>query len=269
MIYLLAIVGFLLFWTLLLAWREPQMLYYPDRTPFRTPPGVTDLDLTTSDGVKIHGWFVPGPPDAALTVLFFHGNAGHLADREEKLAILRQLGLNVCIIDYRGYGRSAGKPNEQGTYRDAEAAYDDLTKTRGLAPHTIIVYGESLGTGIAVELAARLPVGGVILEAGFTSIGDVAQEMFPFLPVRYVVRNKYDSLRKISRLQAPLLLLHSRGDEIFGFHHAERLLAAAPEPKRLVELHGDHNGAFFHSGEIYRAALKEFVAGLAAARAAR
>lgn len=258
--FLIALLIVVVLACLFLAWREPKLVYYPDRTPFITPPGVTDLQLTASDGVKIHGWYVPGPANATLTVLLLHGNAGTLADRSEKIDILRQLGANVCIIDYRGYGRSAGEPNELGTYRDAQAAYDYLTKTANREPRTIIIYGESLGTGVSVELATRVPVGGVILEAAFTSIGDVAQKMFPFLPVRYLVRNKYDSIHKIAGIRAPLLLLHSREDEVFAYRHAQRLFAAAREPKRLVELHGSHNDAFVQSLDVYRAALRDFFA---------
>ncbi|MEI6085520.1 MAG: alpha/beta hydrolase [Verrucomicrobiota bacterium] len=260
--FLIALVVLVTLCCLFLMWREPRMVYYPDRTPFVTPPGVTDLQLTASDGVKIHGWYVPGPTTATQTVLFLHGNASNLSDRNEKIDILRQLDVNVCIIDYRGYGRSAGEPNEAGTYRDARAAYDYLTKTLNREPRTVILYGESLGTGMSVELATRVPVGGVILEAGFTSIGDVAQGLFPFLPVRYLVRNKYDSIHKIAALNAPLLLLHSREDEVFAYRHAERLFAAAREPKRLVELHGGHNDAFMQSLEAYRTALREFFAAL-------
>lgn len=265
--FLLVLAVILIAFSLLLAWREPKMMYYPDRTPFQTPAGVTDLNLTASDGVKIHGWNVPGPPAAPLTVLFFHGNAGNLAHRTEKLALLQQLGVNTCIIDYRGYGRSDGTPNEQGTYRDALAAYNFLTTNR--EPSTIVLYGESLGTGVAVELATRVPVAGIILEEGYTSIGDVAQSMFPCLPVRYLVRNKYDSINKLPRLHVPVLIFHSRGDEIFSYRHAERLFAAAHDPKRLVELHGNHNDAFYQSLDIYRAALKDFFEKLAAARPAR
>jgi hypothetical protein len=260
--FLVTFVVFVVLLCLFLAWREPRMIYYPDRTPFITPPGVTDLNLTTSDGVKIHGWFVPGPTNATRTVLILHGNAGHLADRTEKIEIFQSLGLNVCIIDYRGYGRSEGEPNEPGTYRDAQAAYEHLTKTRNREPRTIILYGESLGTGVAVELASRVPVGGLVLEAPFTSIGDVAQGMFPFLPVRYLVRNKYDSLHKIAGINVPLLLLHSREDEVFAYRHAERLYAAARDPKRIVALHGQHNDAFIQSLAVYRGALRDFFARL-------
>ena len=233
------------------------MIYYPDRQPFATPAGITDLNLTASDGVAIHGWFIPAPT-GQVTVLLLHGNAGNISHRLEKIEILHEAGAAVCIIDYRGYGRSAGTPNEAGTYRDARAAYEYLTKTMKLAPRNIIVYGESLGSAVAVELATRVPVGGVIIEEAFTSMPDVGQKLFPILPVRWLVRNRYGTIHKMDRLTAPLLIFHSRQDEIFPFQHAERLLAAATVSKRLVELHGGHNDAFWESRIVYRQALAEF-----------
>ena len=245
-----------------LIWREPKLIYYPDRTPFATPAGVTDLSLTASDGVQIHGWFIP-TPGARVTVLLLHGNAGNISHRLEKISILREAGAAVGIIDYRGYGRSAGTPTEAGTYQDARAAYDYLTNTLHLAPPNIVVYGESLGSAVAVELATRVPVGGVIIEEAFTSMPDVAQKLFPMLPVRWAVRNRYDTIHKMDRLRTPLLIFHSRQDEFFPFQSAERLLAAAPEPKRLVELHGGHNDAFWQSQAVYRQALQQFFSELA------
>jgi fermentation-respiration switch protein FrsA (DUF1100 family) len=253
---LLLIVAYVVF-ALLLRWREPSMIYYPTRPIEATPPRYEEVYLTTSDGEKIHGWFVPA--SSPFTILFFHGNAGNISHRLDKLDIFRELGANVFIIDYRGYGRSTGKPTEQGTYRDAEAAYEYLTKTRRLSPKTIIVYGESLGSAVAVELATRVPVGGVIMEEPFTSVGDVGRKMFPFMPVQFLVKNKYDTLSKIGRINAPLLIFHSRGDEIFPFEYAERLLSAAKEPKCLVELTGNHNDAFYVSLPAYRQGLREFL----------
>ena len=269
---------------LFLRWREPHMLYYPDRTIDQTPDQLglkyDDITLTASDGVKINGWFVHAPDaprSPRSTILFLHGNAGNISHRMEKLQILADLGADTFIIDYRGYGRSEGQPNEQGTYRDAQAAYEYLTNgapgqprlgetplrhfsgNRALPPQSIIVYGESLGSAVAVDLATKRPVGGVIIEEAFTSVGDVGQKMFPFLPVRWLVRNKYDTLSKIGRINAPLLIFHSRDDELIPIRHAQRLFAAANEPKQLVELTGGHNDAFAVSGETYRAALKDFL----------
>jgi len=260
----LAYVGLCLF----IRWREPRMLYYPDRQLVASPRDVglayEDVTLTTTDNVTVHGWFVPATA-ARWTILFLHGNAGNISHRLDKLKLFHDLGANVFALDYRGYGRSAGTPNEAGTYRDAAAALAYLN-TRAPRP---ILYGESLGTAIAVETALHHPVAGVILEAPFASVADVGQKMFPFLPVRLIVRNRYDTLRKISQVNAPLLILHSRDDEMFASHHAERLFAAARDPKELVELRGGHNDFVFASADTYRAALEKFLAKLDAAPPSR
>jgi len=253
-VIILALLGYAAY---LMIWREPKLFYHPDRAPFSTPTGVTDLNLTASDGVPIHGWFVPAPA-AKVTVLFLHGNAGNLGNRQTKIAILRDSGAEVCAIDYRGYGRSGGTPSEAGTYRDARAAYDYLTQTMHRSPRNIVVYGESLGTAVTVELATHVPVGGVVLEEAFTSVRDAWQKLLPSSPVRWLVRNRYDTIHKINRLSAPLLIFHTRHDEFFPMENAERLLAAAPEPKQLVELQGGHNDAFWTSRVIYRQALWQF-----------
>jgi fermentation-respiration switch protein FrsA (DUF1100 family) len=250
---------------LLLVWREPSLIYFPMRqlewTPQRVGLSYEDVYLTTADGVRIHGWHLPAAePDRpdSLAVLFLHGNAGNVSHRLDKLLIFRDLGVSVLIIDYRGYGRSEGRPNERGTYADADAAYAHLVSERGVAPQRIVVYGESLGAAVAVDLASRVEVGGVVMESAFTSVVEVGQGMFPFLPVRWLVRNRYDSLSKIGRVRAPLLILHSVNDEFFPMRHPRRLLDAANEPKRLVELRGGHNDAFLVSEAIYRSALAEF-----------
>ena len=266
---LLTLVVVFILW---LRWNEPNMIYYPDRHIDQTPDQVgfkyEDVTLTTSDGIRINGWYLPSPepananPGATLTVLLFHGNAGNMSHRFEKLAVLRELGVDTFIIDYRGYGRSGGKPDEQGTYRDARAAYDHLIQQRKLSPRSIVVYGESLGPAVAADLATKVNIGGLILEEAFTSVGDVGQKMFPFLPVRWLVRNKYDTLAKMPRIKVPLLIFHSRDDELFSIRHARRLLAAANDPKQLVELRGSHNDAFLVSATTYHDALQQFFASL-------
>jgi fermentation-respiration switch protein FrsA (DUF1100 family) len=249
-----------------LSWNEPRMIYHPDRQIDQTPNQVglnyNDITLTTSDGLKINGWYLPSRTDSTFTVLLFHGNAGNISHRLEKLAALHDLGVNTFLIDYRGYGRSEGKPDEQGTYLDALAAYDYLVTQRKVAQRSIVVYGESLGSAIAADLATKVDIGGLILEEAFTSIGDVGQKMFPFFPVRWLVRNKYDTLSKMPRINVPLLIFHSRDDEIFNMRHAQRLLAAANNPKQLVELRGAHNDAFLISAPIYHAAMQQFFASL-------
>ena len=263
----LALAGLLLW----LRWLEPRMLYYPTRPLSQTPSSLgwayEEVRLRASDGVAIHGWHIPAAPDSIrlpphgpLTVLFLHGNAGNISHRFEKLAILRDFGVSVLIVDYRGYGRSEGRPGEAGLYRDARAALDHLTGERGLDPGAIILYGESLGSAVAAHLAAESGVGGVVLEAAFASARDVGQAMFPFLPVRWLMRSRFDTERAIARVDAPILLLHSRDDEFFPPRHAERLLAASPGRARLVLLRGGHNEAFLASEPDYRRALGEFFA---------
>lgn len=260
--YLLVIIGALLVLSVWLRWNEPRMLYYPLRqielTPDQAGFAYEDVYLTTADHVRINGWFLPCNRPAKLTVLFLHGNAGNISHRFEKFEIFRDLGVDVFIIDYRGYGRSEGRPDEQGTYLDAQAAYEYLVQKRGLQPGRILLYGESLGAAVAVDLATKVPVAGLVTEEAFTSVADVGQKMFPFLPVRWLVRNKYDTLSKIGRVRAPILLFHSRDDEFFPMYHAEKLLAAAHPPKQLIELRGGHNDAFLISNITYRHALKQF-----------
>jgi len=247
---------------LLLGCYEPRMIYFPARGIERTPADLglafEDVRLETADGEQIHGWYLPAGSSSRLTVLFLHGNAGNISHRFEKLSVFRALGADVLIIDYRGYGRSSGSPNEKGTYRDADAAYEYLVATRGLDPKRVVLYGESLGAAIAVDLASRKPVGGMVLESVFSSAVDVGQEMFPFLPARLLVRNRYESVKKIGAVQAPVLILHSRDDEFFRWHHPQRLYDAATGPKTLVELRGGHNDAFLVSSREYAAALAAF-----------
>ncbi len=248
---------------------ERRNIYFPARAMVETPQqfglNYQEIWLPTPDGVKLNGWFMPSAHPAGITVLLLHGNAGNISHRLEKYAVLLGLGADVLAIDYRGYGRSSGEPDEAGTCLDADTAYRYLVEQRHLDARRLVVYGESLGSAVAVNLASQAPVGGVVLEEAFTSAADVGQAMYPFLPMRWLLRTKYDSLAKIGRIRAPLLLFHSRDDEFFPMRHAERLLAAATAPKRLVELHGGHNDAFVVSAAAYRDALQLFLSSLPAA----
>jgi hypothetical protein len=260
---LLVVAGLAAALALFLRWYEARLIYLPFRDLERTPADLglpyEDLRLQTADGQSVHGWFLPSGSPAPLTVLFLHGNAGNISHRFDKLAMLREIGADVLIIDYRGYGRSTGRPDEAGTYRDADAAYAYLVEARKIDPGRIVLYGESLGTAVAVDLAARKPVGGLILESVFSSGVDVAREMFPFLPMRWLVRNRYESVKKIGQVRASVLILHSRDDEFFGWRHPQRLYDAARGPKQLVELRGGHNDAFLVSSARYMQALREFL----------
>lgn len=232
----------------MLWWFEHSQVYHPYRPleatgaelgrPFR------DVWVQASDGVKLNAWFYPGGTNAARcrVVLVCHGNGGNISHRLDLCRALLGTGAGVFLLDYRGYGRSGGRPSESGTYLDAQAAYHWL-RENGFAPENILVYGESLGGAVAAELALREKVGGLILQSAFTSVPDLGAELFPWLPVRWLSRIRYDTLQKLPRVTAPVLVMHSRADTLIPFRHAERNFAAAKDPKLFCELEGDHNDA--------------------------
>jgi fermentation-respiration switch protein FrsA (DUF1100 family) len=186
-------------------------------------------------------------------MLVCHGNAGNISHRLDTCIALLATGVNVFVFDYRGYGRSEGRPSEEGTYRDAQAAYQWL-RQKGFPGTNIVAFGESLGGGVATELAVREPVGGLVLQSTFTSIPDMGAELFPWLPVRWLGTIRYDTHSKLPRLKVPVLVMHSPADELVGFHHGQRNFAAANEPKLFWELRGDHNNPL--------ADTKHFIAGM-------
>jgi fermentation-respiration switch protein FrsA (DUF1100 family) len=245
---------------LMLRWFEHSQVYHPDRVLIATGAELgrpfEDVRFKASDGVELHGWFFPAGTNshrAHLAVLVCHGNAGNISHRLDTCAALLATGVNVFVFDYRGYGRSQGRPSEEGTYRDAQAAYQWL-RQKGFAGTNIIAFGESLGGGVAAELAARETVGGLVLASTFTSVTDMGAELFPWLPVRWLGTIHYDTCSKLPRLKVPVLVMHSPTDELIGFHHGHRNFAAANEPKLFWEIKGDHNDPL--------ADTKHFIAGL-------
>ncbi len=232
---------------LVLRWFEHRQVYQPYRQletsgselgrPFE------DVHFETSDGVGLNGWFFPADTDSSrkhLVYLLCHGNVGNISHRLEHCSALLETGPSVFIFDYRGYGRSQGRPGEEGTYLDAQAAHQWLRR-KGFAATNIIALGESLGGGVASELALRESLGGLVLQSTYTSITDVGAELFPWLPVRWIGSIKYDTRARLPRIKVPLLVMHSRTDGLIGFAHAERNFAAANEPKLLWEIAGGHN----------------------------
>jgi len=232
---------------IMLRWFEHSQVYHPDRVLAATGAALgrsfEDVSFKASDGVELNGWFFPASTNShrpRLAVLVCHGNAGNISHRLDTCIALLATGVNVFVFDYRGYGRSEGRPSEEGTYRDAQAAYQWL-RQKGFPGTNIIAFGESLGGGVAAELAAREPVGGLVLQSTFTSIPDMGAELFPWLPVRWLGTIRYDTHSKLPRLKVPVLVMHSPVDELVGFHHGQRNFAAANQPKLFWELRGDHN----------------------------
>lgn len=253
---------------LLLRLAESRMVYAPGPSTTLTPPppalGLAPerVEFRAADGVRLVAWVIRAPGDTAgRWLLICHGNGGNLSEagRPFHYAGLRGLGLNLLAFDYRGYGESAGIPTEDGLYRDAEAAWRYLTTDRGVAPDRIVVFGHSLGSAVAVELATRVHPAGLILDGALSSVTERAQEAYPFVPVRWIARSRYASIERIGRLTLPKLFLHARADEVIPLSHGRRLYAAAPPPKTFVELAGGHGDAFERDSAAYFGAIARFI----------
>ncbi len=251
-------VGILLMLLLLENW----LVYHPTTASAGWwPPRASDVEdvyLTTSDGTRVHGWWCPGQgADGAL--LYLHGNAGNLSHRYDIVTELRdQLGVSVLIVDYPGYGKSEGSPSESGCYATAEAAYDWLTKERKIAPAKVILFGKSMGGGVAVELASRRDHRALVLVKTFTSMPDVGAGLYPWLPVRWLMRNRFDSMARIGQCRRPVFFAHGTTDSLIPFALGKELYEAANEPKRFLTLPGaDHNDPL---PAVFFADLKKFLA---------
>ena len=249
----------------LVYFRQSSLLYYPDiagrglhATPQQIGLAFEDIELLTEDGVRLHGWFIPGD-DARGTLLFFHGNAGNISHRLDSIAIFKRMNLDVFIIDYRGYGQSQGRVSEAGTYRDAEAAWSYLVETRGVAADRIVVFGRSLGASIAAWLASRHTPAALIVESSFSSVPSMGQRLYPFLPVKWLSSFSYDTRQYVSRIECPLLVVHSRTDEIIPYAEGRLVFDAAPADKQFLDLRGGHNDGFIVTGQAYRDGLRHFI----------
>ncbi|MCM8796388.1 MAG: alpha/beta hydrolase [Candidatus Omnitrophica bacterium] len=240
---------------------ERKAIYFPQKEIEVYPSAIglpyEEVNFSTEDNLGINGWFIRSPI-GRYTILFLHGNSGNISGRLEKIRMLYELGLNVYIIDYRGYGKSKGSPQEAGFYKDAVASYRYLREKYNILPEQIILYGESLGTAVAIDLATREKIGGIILEGTFSRGRDMAKKIYPFLP-NFVFANSYDSLTKIRVINVPKLFLHSRQDEVVPVVLAQKLFSAANHPKYFVELNGGHNTAFLDSSKEYLTAISEFI----------
>ena len=241
----LLIGGVLIFF--MLRWFEHSQVYHPSRSMYATGAELgrpfEDVGFRASDGIDLHGWFYPVETNSArsnLVVMVCHGNGGNISHRLEMVQAMLSTGLNVFVFDYRGYGRSRGRPSEEGTYLDAQAAQQWLQR-KGFRSEDILLYGESLGGGVAAEVALRGSAGGLILQSTFTSIPDIGAELFPWLPVRSIARIRYDTYSKLPRLKIPLLVMHSRVDGLIHFRHSEKNFAVANDPKIFCEIGGGHN----------------------------
>lgn len=257
-IYITVAVGAVFFYAKYL---ETKSLFFPLKGLQTSPAeiGLTfqDVYLTTEDNIKIHGWFIPFQ-GAKYTLLFCHGNAGNISTRLDKILVLRQAKVNIFIIDYRGYGLSSGKPKELGIYLDAQAGYDYLINKRDLSLEQIILYGESLGVAVIIDLASREKVGGLIAEGAFSSGKDIGKIFYPYVP-EFILPNIFNSLGKIKNIKVPKLFLHSADDEVIPIKLGKKLYQAALEPKYFAELSGGHNSIYFDSKDKYLLSIIVFL----------
>lgn len=243
---------------------EERFIFLPSRELVGSPAdvGLTYEEVTfpASDGVALHGWYVPG--EAPATLVWFHGNAGNISHRLVNLrGIHDRVRVSVFLFDYRGYGRSAGSPSEEGTYRDAEGAVALLEQRTGLPAERLIYFGRSLGAAIALETALRRRPAALVLESPFLSVPHMARQIYPFLPLSGLLRTRYDSLAKIAGLGAPVLVIVGGADEVVPPDHGRLLFERAPEPKRWYRVPGaGHNDTFIVGGGAYYDALRTFLA---------
>lgn len=261
-ILFLATTGYFAF-MLMLAFFQKKYIYYPSKEIVTTPglKGMEyeDIYFDSSDGVRLNGWFFPPSGARGEIILFCHGNADNISYFIEDVRMFTELGLGVFIFDYRGYGRSLGQQSETGTYFDAEAAWNWLTKEKKNHPSRIIIVGRSLGGAIAAWLAKEHKPRALFLETAFTSVEDIASKTHPFIPVRYFLRYKYSTLDYLLKVKAPVLVVHSKDDIVVPLMHGRKLFAAAPEPKKFIELSGTHRNCFFESAELYTEGIKDFL----------
>jgi fermentation-respiration switch protein FrsA (DUF1100 family) len=256
------------YWILgtILFFMQPSFIFSPTKWQPYTPADIglayEKITLRTSDKLLLSAWFVPAH-NAEVTILFCHGKGGNLSYSLDTINILNELGFNVFIFDYRGYGSSQGKPTEQGTYIDARTAYDWLIQNKGLLPEDIIIFGRSLGGSIAAQLASNVKAKGLIIESGFTSFPDIGVKFYPYMPVRLFARYEFKTGEYLKKVKYPVLIIHSRNDETVPFEFGLRLYEQyANEPKDFLEIYGCHNDGFLFSAEVYREGFANWIESL-------
>ncbi len=251
---------------------ENRFIYFPPRYPDGFLPASAypfrfeEVWLKTEDGIKIHTWYLPSSangPAPAKVILTFHGNAVNLGCLGQgELEFLSRAGPSVLAVEYRGYGRSEGSPDEAGVYRDAEAAWRYLTEERHFAPRDVIIHGQSLGGAVAIWLASQHECGGLIVESSFTSARDMARLVLRLPLMEYVVKTRFESERTIAAVKCPVLIVHGRNDGTIPFAMGERLYAAAPQPKMFYPVaDADHNDVFIAGGPPYLTTFRTFIYG--------
>ncbi len=245
--------------------KERQLVYLPDERTVAVPPSkfvpnYRAVSYPSTDGTRLSAWIVPAD-SSDVWLLLCHGNYGNIGygERPEFYASMRRNGINVFAFDYRGYGASAGSPNEAGLYRDAEASYRYLIDSLNVPAERIILFGHSLGSGVAIELATRVPAAALVVEGAYDTIPDIAQGRYPLMPIKWIATQRFPSIERISDVTIPKLFLHAEDDDAIPIANGERVFAAAGEPKEFVRLTGGHALAFRVDADRYFGAIRAIV----------
>ena len=263
---IIALVCFYALLVIMVFFFQRNLLYHPsidnylkDDQNNNRPTEIEKVKIKTKDNIDLTGWFYNRETNKFKTVLFFHGNAGSLRNRTYKLNHFKNLNLNFLIIAWRGFSGNKGKPNEKGLYEDAESAIRWL-KGKGIKEKNIILYGESLGTGVAVEIAQNKNYGGIILESPFTSMVNMGKKYYPFFPVKFLLKDKFESDKKVDKINIPIFIIHGKVDKIVPYRMGKKMYELANEPKYFyLQEYGDHMVEY---DEKLLLALKEFVESL-------
>ena len=241
---------------------QDKLLYFPSdyfaEDPAAAGLNFEDFELETSGGATVTGWVVKTKREAPW-ILHFHGNGGNIANRIDHLKLFNELGFNGVVFDYRGYGRSKGQPSEHGLIEDGQAVVKYLTDEEGVDPDYLIYFGESLGGGVASAVALKEPPRALILKSTFTSVPDMAAELYPFLPARLISRTNFATDKIIPKFIFPKLIIHARADSLIPFQHGQRLYQLATEPKTFLEVYGDHNTSPLGLGDEFKQVIYKFV----------
>ena len=264
------VVGAFVVFSLYLYLSQDRMVFFPTREMEVSPADIglefEDVFIEVGNSEKVHAWYVPARNkdnldnnSCAPTVLFFHGNGGNISHRLPTIELVVELGANIMLLDYRGYGRSDGVPGEDNMYHDAEACYRQLIETRGVSSDQIILFGRSLGGAVAIELATRVECAGLIVESSFTSAKAIGNLMFPYFPVGLLLKHKFASIEKIRNINCPLLETHSQDDDMVPFQMGRTLFEIARGPKLFFEISGLHNERYYMQDQSYRDCIENIL----------
>ncbi|TVQ66103.1 MAG: alpha/beta hydrolase [Balneolaceae bacterium] len=263
-IFLAAVLVYLMILLLMFLFQN-RLLFMPSSGIIAEPGHAglqaEDLWIDTSDGLRLHSWYFPND-ETEFVVVLSHGNAGNISGRIAIAETLIRSGASVLMYDYRGYGRSGGRPSEKGFYRDIEAVTKALMSEKGYSEKQIVMYGRSLGGAVAAYAATRFAVGGLVLDSAFLNLREMVRDVYPFVPSR-LARYEFPTDQYLSRIhEVPVMIIHSRQDEIVPFRHAERLYEMTGEPRKFTETAGGHNHHFFTSRELIEQSWREYLQGL-------